>query len=485
MKTNSKNNISLIATACFAITMGNAFAQITSYKANNIPIVGANCVGIGEHALFTNGVNGQNNTATGYYSLANNSNGNRNAAYGTQSLVSNTSGSDNTANGYRALYTNKGGAGNVGVGYASLYYNDGGTWNVGLGHTALYNNVGGNDNTAVGHGSMYNNTSGGFNTASGTGSLERNTTGTDNVAVGYKALVMNTIGFRNTALGTSATVSTTNLSNATAIGYGANVNASNKIRLGNTSVTVVEGPVAYTVSDGRFKTNVSESDVKGLEFIKRLRPVVYNFETKKMEEFLSKNLPEENKRKLDDSEFAASTAIRQSGFIAQEVEKAAQDAGYNFNGVHKPENENDNYSLAYGQFVVPLVKGMQEQQAMIEKQQALIEKQQALIEKQQKQIDELKKLINGTTSTNSESSSFKDVEVYPNPGKGIFNIRTKGIETGTIEVISLEGKSVYKTQLAGNTTDYKIDLSNVSTGIYLVTIISEGQEIANKKLIIE
>ena len=41
-------------------------------------------------------------------------------------------------------------------------------------------------------------------------------------------------------------------------------------------------------------------------------------------------------------------------------------SGYNFNGLHRPADENDNYSVAYSLFVVPLVKGMQEQQKIID-----------------------------------------------------------------------------------------------------------------------
>ena len=67
-------------------------------------------------------------------------------------------------------------------------------------------------------------------------------------------------------------------------------------------------------------------------------------------------------------DFNPSSSIRQSGFVAQDVEKAMIQTGYDFNGLHKPANENDNYSLAYSLFVVPLVKGMQEQQKMIEQQ---------------------------------------------------------------------------------------------------------------------
>ena len=54
-----------------------------------------------------------------------------------------------------------------------------------------------------------------------------------------------------------------------------------------------------------------------------------------------------------------------SGFIAQEVENAAKATGYDFSGIDKPKNENDIYGLRYAEFVVPLVKAVQEQQQMI------------------------------------------------------------------------------------------------------------------------
>ena len=55
-----------------------------------------------------------------------------------------------------------------------------------------------------------------------------------------------------------------------------------------------------------------------------------------------------------------------SGFIAQEVEQAAKELGYDFSGVDKPKNQNDLYGLRYAEFVVPIVKAMQEQQKIIE-----------------------------------------------------------------------------------------------------------------------
>ena len=57
---------------------------------------------------------------------------------------------------------------------------------------------------------------------------------------------------------------------------------------------------------------------------------------------------------------------REIGFLAQEVEKTCIDGNYTFNGVYKPQNDTDNYSLDYSKFLVPLVKAIQEQQQQIE-----------------------------------------------------------------------------------------------------------------------
>ena len=58
--------------------------------------------------------------------------------------------------------------------------------------------------------------------------------------------------------------------------------------------------------------------------------------------------------------------VRFTGFIAQDVEKAANAIGYDFSGVDKAKNENDFYGLRYSEFVVPMVKAIQEQQGQIE-----------------------------------------------------------------------------------------------------------------------
>ncbi len=263
-------------------------------------------------------------------------------------------GSFNTAYGFEALKNNSSGGLNTATGTHSMFVNSSGGQNTANGYDTLFNNTNGANNTAVGYGALAFNTVGNGNTAIGASSLSSNTTGTN-----------------NTVVGSNANVSAGSFVNATAIGSGAIVNASNKVRIGSAAVTVIEGQVAFTFpSDGRFKTAITES-VKGLDFIMKLRPVLYNFQTEKYDRFIN---GEENKniKAADTIDYTESEKIRHSGFIAQEVELAAKATGYDFDGIVIPKNNKEAYGLSYSQFVVPLVKAVQEQQLIINKQQTQI-----------------------------------------------------------------------------------------------------------------
>lgn len=110
----------------------------------------------------------------------------------------------------------------------------------------------------------------GANTAIGGGALSSNTTGVRNTASGSFALSDNTTGSNNTALGRGADVSVGNLTNATAIGAGAVVDASNKVRLGDANVTVIEGQVGFTASSDKTKKE-NFQPVDGEEVLSKLR----------------------------------------------------------------------------------------------------------------------------------------------------------------------------------------------------------------------
>ncbi len=308
--------------------------------------------------------------------------GNKNTAIGYKSLYNNTTGYYNTANGYRALYSNLIGIGNTANGFQALHSNYTGSSNSAYGYKALYSNNPGHENTATGSRALYYNYTGYSNSAYGSEALNFNNTGYSNSAYGYRALYSNKSGHYNTALGYQAYYNDTAFSNSTAIGNGAEPNASNVVILGNSSVSWVGcvNSTFYTSSDKRIKNNIKE-DVKGLDFIMKLRPVTYTFDKDKFDDLLTV---------VDSSNYAEKydvEKIKQSGFIAQEVEAAAVETAYDFSGVRAPTNDKTPYSLSYAQFVVPLVKGMQEQQTLIEQQNEKIAELERLLLEMQRKMD--------------------------------------------------------------------------------------------------
>jgi hypothetical protein len=532
----------------------------SSYNANTIPINGANCVGFGVGALFSNpGISpgsdnsafgweslynvtsgglpirtGDANSAFGYRSLYNNTVADSNSAFGWESLYSNTRGYRNSAFGFESLNSNvlgannaafgtralKGGDGNsntaigylsmegntsssnnaalgalsmrfltsgvsnVAVGVETLYNNAAGSYNTGCGASALLTNNVASYNTATGAYALYN-TARDNNTADGYSALFANTSGSDNTGIGYSALVVNTTGKRNTALGSMADVSVSTLTNGTAVGYGAIVNANDKIRLGDANLTICEivNSAVYTGSDGRFKTKVSENEVKGLEFIKLLRPVAYNFDTKKFTEFNTKTMPDSIRSKHMNTSFEKSSALRQNGFIAQEVEKAAKAVGYNFSGLHVPENDNDHYSLAYSQFVVPLVKGVQEQQQIIEKLQMQLEDQKQMISDLKSKMD---KAVGLNQVNKDQILAFEQNEPNPFTRETIIKY-TLPTDTKDARLIiyDLAGKQVKSLQiLPGSGSAITITSENLAAGMYLYTILCDGKIIESKRMIV-
>ena len=252
-----------------------------------------------------------NNVAVGFEALrgsatASANTGNSNTAVGYQTLLANTTGFSNTANGYQALYSN----------------------------TLGFNNTA----SGSGAGALFANTTGNTNTAFGSASLSSNTTGNQNTAVGGSALAANITGSTNTGIGNGADVSAGNLTNATVIGYAATVNSSNKVRLGNAAVTVIEGQVAYTAaSDRRLKTNIQNLN-EGLDFILKLNPVSYKMKNQEQ--------PKIN-----------------WGFIAQEIEEllGTDNAILTIGG-----DKDRTLGLRYTDFIAPLVKAVQEQQQKIQ-----------------------------------------------------------------------------------------------------------------------
>ena len=311
------------------------------------------------------------NTAFGYQALQTNINttarsggggGANNTAFGFQALTANIAGGVNAAFGSYALWSNTTGGSNTALGCSALNYNTTGESNVGAGFGALQSNQTGSYNSAVGVGALGSNLIGNYSTAVGFNALAATTTAYYNVALGYNAGVTYDNGYNNVFLGANTDVTGAGYFNVIAIGEAVVATGSDQAVIGNSATSSIGGYANWTnFSDGRYKKNMREN-VKGLDFIMRLRPITYNLDVTGIRVHLGQKAPadEGSRRSIAQRE----TEVF-SGFSAQEVEAAAAASGYDFSGVDKPKNEKAFYGLRYGDFVVPLVKAMQEQQKMI------------------------------------------------------------------------------------------------------------------------
>jgi trimeric autotransporter adhesin len=302
-----------------------------------------------------NTTSGYSNTGVGYTSLRLNTTGYQNTAVGASALFNNTNGDKNTAVGFEALTTN-----------------DFTQQNTAVGAWALRNSQGEN-NTAVGYAALINITAGSNNSAFGTHALGGNSPGSYNSVFGSYALSQGQpylcSGSYNSAFGANITTTNCSYTNFTVLGYAAQATASNQVRIGNLDVTSIGGQVSWsTLSDGRFKKDIRK-DVAGLDFINQLNPVSYSVDKDSLRHFLG--LPDSLRVPTTEAERNA----RQVGFIAQEVDDLVKKTGYVFTGIEAPKNENDTYTIRYAEFVVPLVKAVQELTAQVEELKAQLEQQ--------------------------------------------------------------------------------------------------------------
>ena len=126
----------------------------------------------------------------------------------------------------------------------------------------------------------------------------------------------------------------------------------------------------------------------GLAFISLLTPVTYNLNIHRENDMVYKGT---DKDKANWAEKYDIEKVRMTGFLEQQVAEAAKKSGYDFSGVRVPaDSTNSLYSIRYSDFVVPLVKAVQELNGKNENQQTTIELQQTTIKTQQTEIDDLK-----------------------------------------------------------------------------------------------
>ena len=518
----------------------------------NFPLYGNHSgygnVAIGSYCLFSS-TSGYSNISIGDSSLYNNQSGYSNVAIGAGALFKNQISHNVVAIGDSALYNqtsdafSHGDVGNTAVGSKSLYSNTIGKSNTAVGKKSLVNNTEGNDNTAVGAYTLSSNTKGNansavglevlpdntegsYNTAQGNNALQSNITGSHNTAVGYHSLYHNSTGAYNTAIGEQAgengtqefyctylgynTGSNTinHLTNSMALGNGARYTASNYIAVGNTAIKSIKGHVLFTTfSDGRFKKDIKEN-VPGLQFINKLKPVTYHLDVTGISKFLKEddndNMNNTEKKSFQNSMQKArqeKEKIVYTGFVAQDVEKAAKELNYDFDGVDKPENENSLYGLRYAEFVVPLVKAVQELSKKNDAKDSLIgdlqnknTAQQIQIDNLQKQMDQIKAMIisgNQSSVISQQSTIISSASLSQNIPNPFNNITTIGYSipqkfSSAQIIISDQSGKVLKQVNAGGAGkgSLKVDASTLASGAYSYSLIVDGKLIDTKQMVL-
>lgn len=187
-------------------------------------------LGIGAYAQDTSG---EGNTGIGYFAMNGNRSGKRNVSVGNQALQFSESANDNVAIGNFALRFNSGDS-NIGIGSGALLKNQGDA-NLGLGRSALISNSTGVENIAIGGLSSLFNKTGSGNIAIGLRSRTRDTIGSQNISIGNYAMSEGYAHFKNVVIGDEAALEMDSAHNNVIIGYrsGYNSQGSSNVFIGS------------------------------------------------------------------------------------------------------------------------------------------------------------------------------------------------------------------------------------------------------------
>ena len=487
LEIKAANSFYLGGSKIFHITGDNN--TFLGYLTGSTNTTGGDNTFLGDDAGSSN-TTGSNNTFVGQAAGDLNDVGFNNSFLGASAGEDNTDGEDNTFLGYGAGRNNTTSSFNTYVGAYAGYNSDLSAGNTFIGQTSGYANTLGDDNTFVGQGAGYDNIDGWENTLIGNGSGDNITTGDENVCLGEGSGDNINTGNENTMIGDDADVTSSSFSNSTALGNLASATASNQVRIGNSSVSSIGGYTSWTnISDERFKSEI-KANVAGLEFITKLKPVTYTLNVSEINNLTNPNWKNEISQNGMDA-IAAKEAYRQIGFLAQEVEDAAQSINFEFSGVDIPKNENDFYGLRYAEFVVPLVKAVQELDSINKSNDEIIGNL-------QNQINELRNLVlllsnqSPTDSfktgidLNNQTSSCWISQNAPNPfsGETVIKCYIPVIENEAKIIFYSNSGSVVDTYLITNSgsTEVNINSMNLTSGNYSYSLIVDGELIDTKKM---
>lgn len=316
-----------------------------------------------------------------------------NAAVEGAKDITSTSTETNAAINNAKLFANGGGASSLRIGGAAVLGND--TFSLAIGPSAASGTVQEVNSVAVGafagefsqidqcvvgvkaartsigiRGTHFGNFSGETNAATLSCSFGytagQTNLGEGALAFGYfsQATGLNGVGVGRSAKG--------NFDNAASFGFGSQCDGPNQVQLGDAATTTYAYGAVQMRSDEKDKADIVDCHF-GLDFILGLSPKSYRLDYR--DDYRKADYEnEDGKMVTDDTPMSelihdgTHKRIRyHSGFIAHEVKSLSDSMGLDFGGYqdHSINGGQDVKSLGYSEFIAPLVRAIQEQQAII------------------------------------------------------------------------------------------------------------------------
>lgn len=218
----------------------------------------------------------------------------------------------------------------------------------------------------------------------------------------------------------------------------------------------------YNYSDARAKENV-QTLKSGLSSVLSLRPVSYKWKREAVVQTLSSEPSENEKETSSDAYGPAEEDQTQYGFLAQEVEDVLPDAIKTDSEGHKMIN--------YTAIIPMLVQAVQELQATVEMQAQRIEQ-----------------LSCGKETHFMGDSAYKIISCSPNPTDGLVSISTQldnEVKNAKIVISSLMGSRKKELVVSPQRPITSVNISSLNSGIYVVSLLVNGQIVDSQRLIKE
>ena len=231
------------------------------------------------------------------------------------------------------------------------------------------------------------------------------------------------------------------------------------------------------LSDANQKEDIETITTSSLAKIESLRPVTYRFKN---------NAPQQNKSQ-NNTTTTTNTNPKKIGLIAQEVELVIPEA--------VRTAEDGTKGIAYNEIIPLLINAIQELNTAVKDQQIEIAELQAEIEELKSPSTPLlpQPITTKSVAQNSSSISNDIDEAYmsqnaPNPFSGeaeiIYQVPQTAI-SAYIGIYNLNGLQIQQYPLEKGAGTVTISAGNLSSGIYIYSLIIDGEEVETRRMVVQ